>query len=364
MSGQEISVVFDTGSQTTKVGFAGEAFPRAVFPTVVARFRRAGLVDGFPLIYCGKEAIQNRGLSHLTWPVEEGQIQDWDEMEKFWHHAFYKEIHVPPEDSKVLHAVHPLVSRRDRERMAEVLFESFAISGLYLMKSPALVLHASGRTTGVALETGYSCCYAAPVFEGFPLKQSTEVSPLNGELLTNRLQKLMVEIGYSFTTPEERCYVAHNYEEEIANSTCSGENKTSYKLPDGQQIILGEERFKCPEVLFNPSLEGLNCQSVVDIICSSISKSELENRALFYQNIVVAGGNSMIPGLVNRLKAELGFKLVKEPWKTNVDALPSRRYAAWVGGSILASLSCLKGFWMTKEEYEDVGSDRVNYKFF
>lgn len=91
-----------------------------------------------------------------------------------------------------------------RERMAEVLFESFAISGLYLMKSPVLALHASGRTTGVALETGYSCCYAAPVFEGFPLKQSTEVSPLDGELLTNRLQKLMAETGYSFTTPMER----------------------------------------------------------------------------------------------------------------------------------------------------------------
>lgn len=72
----------------------------------------------------------------------------------------------------------------------------------------------------------------------------------------------------------------------------------------------------------------------------------------------------MLPGLVDRLKVELGFKLVNEPWKANVDALPSRHYAAWVGGSILASLSCLKGFWMTKQEYEDVGSDRVNYKFF
>lgn len=84
------------------------------YQTFNFRFRRPGLVDGFPLIYCGKEAIQKRGLSRLTWPVEEGQIQDWEEMEKFWHHAFYKELHVPPEDSKVMHAVHPLVSRRDR----------------------------------------------------------------------------------------------------------------------------------------------------------------------------------------------------------------------------------------------------------
>lgn len=163
---------------------------------------------------------------------------------------------------------------------------------------------------------------------------------------------------------QEKCFVARNYEEEIILSTCSGENRLSYKLPDGQQILLGEERFRCPEVLFNPSLGGLNCPSIVDIICSSISMTELEYRALFYENVTVAGGSSMISGLVNRLKMELGLKVVGEEWSARVDALPSRKYAAWVGGSILASLNCLKGFWMTKQEYQDVGPDRVNYKFF
>lgn len=87
--------------------------------------------------------------------------------------------------------------------MAEVFFESFAVSGLSLMKTPVLALYATGRTTGVVLEIGSSCCHAVPVFEGFPLQNAAVVSPLNGELLTTRMQKLMADTGYSFTTPVE-----------------------------------------------------------------------------------------------------------------------------------------------------------------
>lgn len=88
--------------------------------------------------------------------------------------------------------------------MTEILFESFTIKGLYLMKSPVLALHASGKTTGIVWEGGYTCSYVAPVFEGFPLKHATILSPLNGNLLTDRLQTLLLKTGYSFTTPFER----------------------------------------------------------------------------------------------------------------------------------------------------------------
>lgn len=87
--------------------------------------------------------------------------------------------------------------------MAEILFESFAIESLYIAKSPALVLHASGRTSGIVWENGYSCSYAAPVFEGFPLKYATVTSPISGKMLTERLQSLFFKTGYSFTTPFE-----------------------------------------------------------------------------------------------------------------------------------------------------------------
>lgn len=88
--------------------------------------------------------------------------------------------------------------------MAEILFESFAINYLYVVKIPVLVLHASGRTSGVVYENGAECAYVAPIYEGFPLKHAIEVSILTGEKLTDILTKSLSTIGYSFTTPVER----------------------------------------------------------------------------------------------------------------------------------------------------------------
>ncbi|PZC77714.1 hypothetical protein B5X24_HaOG203081 [Helicoverpa armigera] len=370
-----LGVVFDAGSQNMKAGFAGEPSPRAMVPTTVARFRREGLIDGIPLIYCGTEAIKKRGISTMVWPVREGMIQDWDEMEKMWHYIFYKELHVPPESTRIMHSVHPLTAKADKQRMAEILFESFDINALYIAKSPTLVLNAYGRTSGVVCETGYACSYVAPVFEGFPLKYATITSPVTGKMLSERLQKLMFKAGYSFTTPYEIdlidqikraiCYVSQDYAVELAQST-GHDSKAKYDLPDGQHILLGQERFLCPEVLFKPELEGLKCRNIIDTICHSIDMCDLDYRSIFYNNIVFSGGASLTTGLVQRVTRELGQIL-----KTNlpdvtlkVDAMEMRKYAAWAGGSMLASLPNLREFWFTKQEYEDVGSERIKFKFF
>ncbi|CAH0577715.1 unnamed protein product [Chrysodeixis includens] len=297
-------------------------------------------------------------------------------MEKLWHHVFYRELHVPPENSKVMHAVHPLLPPNYKERMAEILFESFAIESLYIAKSPALVLHASGRTSGIVWENGSCCSYAAPVYEGFPLKHATVTSPISGNMLTERLQSLFFKTGYSFTTPfeldvldqikKEICYIPQDYEQELEKTAGYGEGKVNYTLPDGQHILIGEERFQCPEVLFRPELAGLKCGNIVDTICKSIDLCDHEYRSLFFNNIVFSGGSSMITGLVDRFTKEITKRIkVNRPDVTaRVDAMSKRQYAAWAGGSILASLPNLKGFWLSRDEYDDSGSTRVKYKFF
>ncbi|CAG4977658.1 unnamed protein product [Colias eurytheme] len=327
-----------------------------------------------PEIYFGKEAVQKRGISKLTWPVHRGMIEDWDEMEKLWHHLFYRELHVAPEISPTLLAVHPLTQKRDKERIAEILFESFIVKDLYLASSPALVVHASGRTTGVVYENGYSCSYTIPVFEGFPLKHATVSSEINGKLLTERLQHLLKGVGYCFTTPHEfdlldqmkenLCFTPNDYEAEVTEFAFSKE-KVQYELPDGQHVIIGDERFRCPEVLFQPSVHGLTCSNIVDDLRLSISRSDLDYKALFYNNIILSGGSSLIKGLPDRLFLEMRKRATDScELNAKIDAMPSRNIAAWVGGSILASLSSYKDFWMSREEYEDAGSDRVHYKFF
>ncbi|CAH2103250.1 unnamed protein product [Euphydryas editha] len=369
-----VAIVLDSGSLTTKAGFAGESFPRSIIPTTVGRFRQHGLNEGISDVYFGKEAKAKRGISKLTWPVKGGMIDDWEDIEKLWHHIFYKELHVAPEESQVMIAVHPLTSRKDKERMAEILFESFTIHDLYLAISTPLVLHASGRTSGVVWENGYSCSYASPVFEGFPLKHATISCEINGNILTERLQLLLSQIGFHFTTAIERdiletikselCYVSPDYNKELKTSKLTKES-IPFKLPDGQDVLVGSERFDVPELLFQPSLQGFDCPNILDVICSSIYKCDMEYKSLFFDNIVISGGTSMIKGLPERLNVELARRIIDQTGiKVSVDAMPSRSIATWTGGSILASLKSVKGFWMTKEEYDDGGVDRVHYKFY
>lgn len=148
-------------------------------------------------------------------------------------------------------------------------------------------------------------------------------------------------------------------------ATNSEEVQVGYTLPDGQKIILGKERFQCPEILFQPSLQNLKCSSIVDNICSSIDRCDEDYRPLFYKNLVISGGSSLFPGLENRLISELSRVKRMPGSKIAIDdIMKSRKCTAWSGGSIMASIKGLKEFWMTKHEYEDIGPDRVNYKFF
>ncbi|KAJ2954138.1 hypothetical protein O0L34_g2363 [Tuta absoluta] len=374
----DLKLVFDSGSRFTKAGFAGDHFPRASFPTAVGRFRNQGCLDAYPEFYFGHDAIANRGTCNLTWPVVEGLIKDWDEMERIWFSIFYKCLLVPSEKCRVLHSVHPLVPKKDRERMAEIFFESFAVSGLNLVKSPVLTLHASGRTTGVVYENGACSSFVTPVFEGFPLLHTMTTCDLTGEAITKRLTDMIAKLGYSFATPagmtliEEMkvklCYIARNYKEECEKFTESGENTVRFDLPDGQHVLLGGERFQCAEVLFQPSLAGLTCPSVAEYIVQSVQKCDIDIRNKMYGNIVISGGSTQFPGLGARLLYELNSLLKAKKLhfskEVKLDELPTRQTATWVGGSMLAALDHMKGFWMTKDEYEEIGSDRVNYKFF
>lgn len=161
------------------------------------------------------------------------------------------------------------------------------------------------------------------------------------------------------------CHVVGDYNSESILKERNKEN-IAYELPDGQQIFVPMTHcFRCPELLFKPSLLQFEYPNVVDVICSSISKCDIDYKNDFYNNIVISGGSSLFPGLRERLNVELKKRTIDVPdISTYVEAMPSRHIAPWAGGSIFASLSATKGLWMTRHEYEDAGVDRVNYKFY
>jgi len=367
------SLVIDNGSGMCKAGFSGEDAPRSVFPSIIGRAKHSEVMVGVNNqdYYVGDEAQARRGILALKYPIEHGIVTNWDDMEKIWYYTFHNELRVDPEEHAVLLTEAPLNPKMNREHMTQIMFEGFNVPAMYVSIQAILSLYAAGRTTGCIFDSGDGVSHIVPVYDGYSIPHAISRIDIAGRDMTDWMGKLLTERGYSFFTSAEReivreiketnAYVAFDYDTEILKSTYSSEVETYYTLPDNQIITVGNERFRCPEALFTPSLIGKECEGIHLQTYNTIMKCDIDLRKDLFKNIVLSGGTTMFPGLSERMTKELSA-ITPAGTTIRVVAPPERKYSVWIGGSILSSLNTFQQSWITKAEYDECGPSIVHRK--
>lgn len=328
-------IVIDNGSFQIKAGFSSDDVPTVKF-----------------------ENVTSDGLR----PIQRKIVCDWEGIEEIWHYTIYGGLKAEPEEHPVLMSESALNPKELREKCMQIMFYTFNVPKCYLAQQAVLSLYASGRTTGIVVDSGYKTTEIVPVYEGHALSHAALSLHVGGKQIDERIAPSLLkntDDNIIRDTKEKDSYVAFNYSQELAKAT-----KQAYRLPDGNIITPASARFRCTEILFQPDLGGIKSNGVHQLLNESVIKCNKDIRADLFGNIIMSGGSTMLNGFKERLEKEIKVLVSSDNTTIKVIASEERKHSQWIGGSILASLSTFEEMWITSEEYDEYGPIIVHRKCF
>ncbi|CEL58128.1 Actin-related protein 4 OS=Emericella nidulans (strain FGSC A4 / ATCC 38163 / CBS 112,46 / NRRL 194 / M139) GN=arp4 PE=3 SV=1 [Rhizoctonia solani AG-1 IB] len=413
--GDEVSaLVLDIGTSTTRAGYAGDDVPKAVFPTTFGYTTHySGDENKEVRIHLGDEGVSLwRDGMEVGNPLQNGIVYDWTPVPAIINHAINRSLHCDPTEHPVLMTEPAWNTQANRERMAEILFEEFQVPAFYIANNGVLSAFAAGKGTALVIDIGKSVASVVPVSDGFVLRKGIAQSPLpplaqttaftmlaNGNanvgrpgasLVPHQLiaskQPVEVNMPPSFTLRPERqqgtaktwLSWAENREVEEWINGCVGvldqgwndqhasmRPPRHYEFPTGFNSVFSSERFIPGEVYFTHHHLGSGSQlppTLPQLIHACLNATEPDLRPALLNNVVLTGGNSLLPGMADRINNEL-MRLaggIQSKLKIHAPGNPTeRRFAPWLGGSILASLGTFHQLWISREEWKEHGPNIV-----
>ncbi|CAZ84024.1 unnamed protein product [Tuber melanosporum] len=376
----EAPIVLDGGTGFLKVGYAGQNFPEHQYPSIVGRpILRAEERAGDMIvkdIMVGDDAAAVRTMLQITYPMDNGIIKRWEDMQHVWDYTFSEKLQVDTTGRKILLTEPPMNPLSNREKMCEVMFERYNFGGVYVAIQAVLALYAQGLSSGVVVDSGDGVTHIVPVYESVVLNHLTRRLNVAGRDVTRQLINLLLRRGYAFNRTadfetvrqikEKLCYVSYDLELDHKLAEETTVLVESYTLPDGRVIRVGSERFEAPECLFQPHLVDIEQPGIAEFLFNTIQAADVDVRTSLYKAIVLSGGSSMYPGLPSRLEKELkqlwltkvlhGDPTRLSKFKVRIEDPPRRRHMVFLGGAVLANIMADKeNMWITKAEWEEQG---------
>ncbi|KAM9960763.1 hypothetical protein ACTFIW_009913 [Dictyostelium discoideum] len=375
------SVIIDCGSGFTKVGFSNEELtPRNEFPTIVGRTKYYEVLYGAPnkkVIFAGDEVETQKTNISIKHPIERGSIINWDDMEKLLNYSFHQVLNISCDQYPILITDSPFNSKINRERMTQLLFETYNSKLASVTNRASLSLIGSGKESAIIAHCGFGESYSVPIYQGKIITKAMSHLPLGGNDLSNYLMEFLKNRDYKFNTYNENLivndikeklgYVSLNYNMDMQKAATNISSIKEYELVDGRVISLTNELFQSTEPLFQPSLIGCESSSssvsggIHEHIYNSFLKCDVQERIQLQNSIVITGGSTLFKGFSERLSNELS-NLSPSSLKLNIFEIPDRRNLSWIGGSIFSSLSTFRQHWISLEDYDEYGPQIVNTK--
>ncbi|KAI4267964.1 MAG: hypothetical protein LQ337_008105 [Flavoplaca oasis] len=376
----EPPIVLDGGTGFLKVGYAAQNFPEHQYPSIVGRpILRSEEKSGDIVvkdIMCGDEAAAARSMLQITYPMENGVVKRWDDMEHLWNYTFNEKMRIDTTGRKILLTEPPMNPLKNREQMCDYMFEKYNFGGVYVAIQAVLALYAQGLSSGVVVDSGDGVTHIVPVYESTVLTHHTKRLDVAGRDVTRNLIALLLRRGYALNRTadfetvrqikEKLCYVSYDLELDQRLSEDTTVLVESYTLPDGRVIRVGSERFEAPECLFQPHLVDVEQPGISEFLFNTIQGTDVDVRSSLYKAIVLSGGSSMYPGLPSRLEKELkqlwltkvlgGNPERLNKFKVRIEDPPRRRHMVFLGGAVLANIMADKeNMWISKQEWQEQG---------
>ena len=353
-------VIIDCGSGYTKMGVAGGSAPSHVIPSVLCGGVDEEISFSVQTFHSRRPAIGNQAIQDsvigggLRRLIVDGRVSNWSDLETFFHSCYSTYLKVDPSDRPCILTEPPLNPARNREKLAEVMFETFDVPSLYIGVQAVLALYTywDGKTgmTGTVVDAGDGVTHVIPVMDGYVSGNCVREINVGGKDVTRVIEEALVKRGASHSVALNR--LSMHIKEKLAYVQIGEPGNDVYRTiqwtdpATGQNADLnvGHERYLGPEVFF----KTLPVQ-----LAESIQSAPIDCRRALMSNIVLSGGSTLFPNFANRLQTEVSKFL-----KGNVfvaEDLEKQRFAVWHGASILSQTNGFQNVLFTKKQYEEIG---------